>query len=63
MKGMVSKGMFQKIEFLAPDFSRQRKFGVIFKKYIESNEVLREAQSASEDLFATLSQRAFRAEL
>ncbi len=63
MKGMVSKGKFKEIEFLAPEPEEQQEFGRIFKKYLHNNNVLREAYQNSHNLFASLSQRAFRGEL
>jgi type I restriction enzyme S subunit len=63
MKGMISKGEFQKIEFLRPEPSEQAKFGKVFEKQIEASRLLREASIQAAELFSTLSQRAFRGEL
>lgn len=63
MKGMVSKGDFQKIEFLDPAPSEQEKFGKVFEKQIQARSLLREASIQAADLFKALSQRAFRGEL
>lgn len=63
MKGMISKGEFQKIEFLHPVLSEQNKFGKIFEKHIGVRSLLREASVQAADLFNALSQRAFRGEL
>lgn len=63
MKGMVSKGKFKEIQFLAPEPDEQRKFGEIFRKYLENSARLLAARNASQDLFSSLSQRAFRGEL
>nr|WP_254444602.1 restriction endonuclease subunit S [Ruegeria arenilitoris] len=63
MKGMVSKGKFKEIQFLAPEPDEQRKFGEIFHKYLENSTRLLSANNASQDLFSSLSQRAFRGEL
>lgn len=63
MKGMISKGEFQKIEFLFPDPDQQERFGKVFEKQIETSTSLREASNCAEDLFTALSHRAFRGEL
>jgi len=63
MKGMISKGEFQKIEFLRPEPSEQEKFGKVFEKQIEASNLLREASTHAAELFSTLSHRAFRGEL
>jgi type I restriction enzyme S subunit len=63
MKGMVSKGEFQKIEFLRPEPSEQEKFGKIFEKQIKARWLLREASIQATDLFNSLSHRAFRGKL
>jgi type I restriction enzyme S subunit len=63
MKGMISKGEFQKIEFLRPEPSEQEKFGKVFEKQIKASRLLREASIQAAELFNTLSQRAFRGEL
>jgi type I restriction enzyme, S subunit len=60
MKGMISKGEFQKIEFLRPEPDEQKRFGGIFEKHIEAGKLLREAADCSIDLSRTLTQRAFR---
>ena len=63
MKGMISKGEFQKIEFLCPEPDEQERFGRLFQKQIEASKLLGEASNCASDLFATLSHRAFRGEL
>jgi len=63
MKGMISKGEFQKIEFLCPAQNEQERFGKIFEKQIEASKSLQEASNCAADLFNTLSHRAFRGEL
>jgi len=63
MKGMVSKGKFKEIEFLAPEPEEQQEFGRIFKKSLHNNNILREAHQNSHNLFASLSQRAFQGKL
>jgi type I restriction enzyme S subunit len=63
MKGMVSKGEFQKIEFMHPDPNEQEEFGKVFEKQIYTRRLLCEASRQAADLFIALSQRAFRGEL
>lgn len=63
MKGMISKGEFQKIEFLYPELDEQKKFGKIFERQIAATQSLRNATDCAADLFGTLSHRAFRGEL
>lgn len=63
MKGMVSKGKFKEIQFLAPAPDEQQKFGEIFRKYLENSTRLLSANNASQDLFSSLLQRAFSGEL
>ncbi len=62
MKGMVSKGEFQKIEFLCPEQSEQRKFGRIFEKHVDAARTLRADLDCAENLFRSLSQHAFQGE-
>ncbi|MFZ7093561.1 restriction endonuclease subunit S [Primorskyibacter sp. 2E233] len=63
MKGMVSKGKFQEIEFLAPDQDEQADFGRFFLRAIKMSQNLQADLESSEELFQSLSQRAFRGEL
>jgi type I restriction enzyme S subunit len=63
MKGMISKGEFQKIEFLCPEPNEQERFGKIFEKQIDASKRLRDASHSAADLFYTLSHRAFGGEL
>jgi type I restriction enzyme S subunit len=63
MKGMVSKGKFQEIQFLSPPFDEQRKFGCLFQKVIQVSASLRDRMIQSETLRGGLEQRAFRGEL
>jgi type I restriction enzyme S subunit len=63
MKGMVSKGKFQEIEFLVPGYDEQVEFGRLFLKTIEMSQNLQAALQASEELFSSLTHRAFRGEL
>ena len=59
MKGMVSKGKFEEIEFLLPPHREQEEFGNLFQKVIQTMEAHWEAASESETLYAGLEQRAF----
>jgi type I restriction enzyme, S subunit len=63
MKGMVSKGKFEDIEFLLPPYSEQRQFGDLFQKVIHVTAALRSRMLESKALCGGLEQRAFRGEL
>lgn len=63
MKGMISKGEFQKIDFIFPNLDQQNQFGKIFEKHVANLRRLENASDCSEELFSTLSQCAFRGEL
>jgi type I restriction enzyme S subunit len=63
MKGMVSKGKFQEIEFIDPSPDEQRNFGLIFKKILGATEKLQSSCADGEALFGSLSQRAFSGDL
>lgn len=63
MKGMVSKGTFSEIEFLAPPEAKQREFGDFFRHMEELHRKNEEAFTATETLFSALQQRAFSGEL
>jgi type I restriction enzyme S subunit len=63
MKGMVSKGKFQEIEFLSPPFSEQRQFGELFRKTMLLIQQLRSWLLDSVALAGILEQSAFRGEL
>jgi type I restriction enzyme S subunit len=63
MKGMVTKGKFQEIEFILPSISDQKWFGKFFARVMQAAERLHIALADSEALFGGLSQRAFRGEL
>ncbi|OAV49270.1 hypothetical protein A6U98_13585 [Rhizobium sp. WYCCWR10014] len=63
MKGMISKGEFQKIEFLRPAPDEQTRFGQIFEKHVAANNRLLDQKVMASDLFAALSQRAFAGDL
>ena len=63
MKGMVSKGKFQEIRFLAPSYDEQQDFGRFFIRVVDMMKGLEESSKESEVLFASLAQRAFSGEL
>jgi type I restriction enzyme S subunit len=63
MKGMVSKGTFSEIEFLAPPEAKQREFGNIFRHMEELHRKNEDAFTATETLFSALQQRAFSGQL
>ncbi len=63
MKGMVSKGKFQEIEFIRPNHYSQVEFGEQFSRIIELTRRLEADLSAAEEMFYSVSQRAFRGEL
>jgi len=63
MKGMVSKGKFQEIEFLNPSPGEQAKFGRFFERTNGLIQNLQSRYAESEAAFAALCQRAFRGEL
>ena len=63
MKGMVSKGRFQQIEFLRPSQDDQEEFGRVFVRTIGLSNYIRTKCAESDALFSALSQRAFRGEL
>ena len=59
MKGMVSKGKFQEIQFLNPPFQQQQKFGCLFKQVLYLSQKLQEELARSKALFESLSLYAF----
>jgi type I restriction enzyme S subunit len=63
MKGMVSKGKFQEINFLKPHFDTQREFGRLFEDALKSRDRIHEDCVLSERLFGSLTARAFRGEV
>ena len=63
MKGMVSKGKFQEIEFLRPSYDAQLEFGELFSRAIAMTRRLETDLRASENLFGSLAHRAFHDEL
>jgi type I restriction enzyme S subunit len=63
MKGMVSKGTFSEIGFIAPTEDKQREFGRIFRVVKDLQRRNQEAFNAEELLFSSLQQRAFSGQL
>ena len=60
MKGMVSKGNFQEIEFLRPKHDEQVAFGALFSRLITLARRLEDGLEESDQLCGSLVQRAFR---
>ena len=60
MKGMVSKGKFQEIEFLRPKHDKQVAFGELFSRVITLARRLEDGLEESDQLCGSLVQRAFR---
>ena len=63
MKGLVSKGRLEKIEFMCPPKALQLRFQEIFQCFLRVSEKERESSEASNSLFDSLSQRAFDGEI
>lgn len=63
MKGMVSKGKFERIEFLKPSLGAQSEFGKVFLRFFEYLSRIDTDGVQSHHLFNSISQRAFRGEL
>ncbi|MUG79274.1 restriction endonuclease subunit S [Bombella sp. ESL0380] len=63
MKGMVSKGKFQEIEFLRPPLDEQRDFGRFFSRMMSLRLRLEESRKDGEALFGSLASRALHGEL
>jgi type I restriction enzyme S subunit len=63
MKGMVSKGIFKEIELFSPPHSMQNKFGDYFYAYLSYLSKQELELRESDNLFNSLSQKAFRGEL
>ena len=59
MKGMVSKGKFQEIEFLRPNYDDQVEFGKFFARAVAATRRIAADLRESEKLFGSLAQRAF----
>ncbi|MBF0178069.1 MAG: restriction endonuclease subunit S, partial [Magnetococcales bacterium] len=63
MKGMVSKGKFQEINVLHPSIEEQKKYRSVFDRHQKLSAILKRQDFDAEDLFSSLTQRAFRGEL
>ena len=63
MKGMVSKGKFENIQFLKPPANLQTEFGKIFIRFHNMIQKAGSSNQQSTNLFNSLVQRAFRGEL
>lgn len=63
MKGMVSKGNFEKILFYKPPAPLQERFSSFFQQHIEMINKLELLKRNGDNLFKSLSQRAFQGEL
>lgn len=63
MKGMISKGVFENVEFMCPPTELQNKFGEIFDKINEMKNKCEEELLSLNNLFNSLMQRAFKGEL
>lgn len=59
MKGMVSKGNLEKLLIPAPPIEAQRSFTAIFHKYLVHRSRVEKSLSNSDNLFSSLSQKAF----
>jgi len=63
MKGMISKGVFENVEFMCPPTELQNEFGDIFDKINEMKNKCEEELLGLNNLFNSLMQRAFNGEL
>lgn len=63
MKGLVSKGAFQKVEFIAPPLNLQAEFGEKFLAIQNQKQQLLESLDHLENLYNSLLQKAFKGEL
>jgi type I restriction enzyme S subunit len=63
MKGMVSKSAFSAVHFLKPHIDEQAKYAEIVSKIFEKSKLQSLMSKASNDLFVSLQQRAFKGEL
>lgn len=63
MKGMVSKGKFQEICFLQPNYDDQQHFGRLFQRALRSRDRIHDDWLSSQELVGSLTARAFRGEL
>ena len=63
MKGMISKGKFETIQFICPKKEIQEKFGKLILNIEQQKQFTQQSLQKSEELFQSLLQRAFRGEL
>jgi type I restriction enzyme S subunit len=63
MKGMVSKSRFEAVKFIVPPLELQCEFARSFSLLMQNKQLAKEALQASDDLFSSLQQRAFRGNL
>lgn len=63
MKGLVSKGAFQKVEFIAPPLKIQEEFGEKFLAIQHNKQQLLKSLNQIENLYNSLLQKAFKGEL
>ena len=63
MKGLVSKGAFQKVEFIDPPLNLQNEFGERFLAIQNNKQVLMESLKHLENLYNALLQKVFKGEL
>lgn len=63
MKGMVSKGKMERIPMICPPLSLQQRFQDTFVRYLSLSEKLNRSSAVSNDVFNSLSQRAFSGQL
>lgn len=63
MKGMVSKGKFETIKVIIPDLSEQQQFVEIFNNVEAQKQKNQQVIEQMDNLFNSLSQRAFKGEL
>ena len=59
MKGMISKGKFETIEFICPNSELQEKFGKLVLNIERQKQLIQQSLQKSEELFQSLLQRTF----
>lgn len=63
MKGMISKGKFSKLEFIAPPITLQNDYAKIVKKIEETKQKMLQSSHELDNQFNALIQKAFKGEL
>ncbi|MEZ9156417.1 restriction endonuclease subunit S [Vibrio sp. 10N.286.52.E2] len=63
MKGMISKGTLEGIEFPCPPMEKQAEFSSFFKSYLAQLEKLKSSEHKAKELLSSASQKAFAGEL